>query len=135
MYARGQDPDRSAEVAVFLARFRPATHGPMNADRLTHKRRRDRILKTAGGFALLTLGVPMLFLPGPGGPAIVLGLSMLESEYVWAHKALGHFGRPTKWLRSTLQPSLAWAQTSLARMRVKPATRRVQGSSAPRHSA
>lgn len=82
----------------------------MNAPQPLVKSRRDRFLKTCGGFALLTIGVPMLFLPGPGAPAIVLGLTLLGGEYPWANRALSQIERPTQWLRGTLKPSWHWAR-------------------------
>lgn len=54
-------------------------------------RERNRIFRVAfaiAGFAVLLLGVIMLFTPGPGWAVIVLGLGMLALEFAWAERAL-----------------------------------------------
>lgn len=63
----------------------------------------QRYLKIFGGFGLLGLGVPMLFLPGPGAPAILLGLALLAAEYVWARRLLDNVKRQTTRLRSVVR--------------------------------
>jgi uncharacterized protein (TIGR02611 family) len=40
------------------------------------------------GFTLLTLGIVMLVTPGPGWAVIILGLSILAIEFVWARRLL-----------------------------------------------
>jgi len=40
------------------------------------------------GLTLLAAGAVMLVLPGPGWAAIILGLVVLASEYVWAERLL-----------------------------------------------
>jgi tellurite resistance protein TerC len=45
-----------------------------------------KMLKIAGGFALIGLGVVMLVTPGPGWVAIGLGLTLLATEYAWARR-------------------------------------------------
>jgi hypothetical protein len=77
----------------------PAMQAPFVA--MTPRQR--RLLKTTGGFVLLTVGVPLLFLPGPGGPAIVLGLSLLRAEYPWAERLLGHVHRQTERLQGVVR--------------------------------
>jgi uncharacterized protein (TIGR02611 family) len=47
-----------------------------------------RYLKIAGGFALVFAGVIMIFTPGPGWPAIVVGLGLLAAEFLWARRLL-----------------------------------------------
>jgi uncharacterized protein (TIGR02611 family) len=47
-----------------------------------------RFLKILFGFTLLTLGLVMVFTPGPGWLVIVLGLGVLAAEYVWAQRLL-----------------------------------------------
>ncbi len=64
--------------------------------------RSRRLMKIIGGFALLIIGVPLLFLPGPGFLAIVLGLAMLAAEYVWAAKLLAGVKRQSQRIRSGL---------------------------------
>jgi len=43
-----------------------------------------RVARIAGGFALLTAGIAMLVLPGPGIITILGGLALLSSELRWA---------------------------------------------------
>ena len=66
------------------------------------KARSQRLIKIIAGFALLIVGVPLLFLPGPGFLAIVLGLAMLGAEYVWAAKLLAGVKRQSQKIRSGL---------------------------------
>jgi Flp pilus assembly protein TadB len=66
------------------------------------KARSRRLIRIFGGFALLAVGVPLLFLPGPGFLTIVLGLAMLAAEYVWAAKLLASVKRQSQKIRSGL---------------------------------
>jgi uncharacterized protein (TIGR02611 family) len=52
------------------------------------RRHGRRILITIAGFAVLLAGLVMLVTPGPGLLAVVVGLSILASEYAWAQRAL-----------------------------------------------
>jgi uncharacterized protein (TIGR02611 family) len=47
-----------------------------------------RFFKILGGFTLLGLGVIMLVTPGPGWLVIVLGLTLLAAEFVWARRLM-----------------------------------------------
>jgi len=47
-----------------------------------------RLVITALGGGVLLAGIAMLVFPGPGWAAIFLGLAILASEYVWAHRLL-----------------------------------------------
>ena len=47
-----------------------------------------RVVITALGGGVLLAGIAMLVFPGPGWAAIFLGLAILASEYVWAHRLL-----------------------------------------------
>jgi uncharacterized protein (TIGR02611 family) len=40
------------------------------------------------GVAIISAGLVMLILPGPGWAAIVVGLAVLATEYVWAERLL-----------------------------------------------
>lgn len=54
-------------------------------------RQRSRVVRVAfavSGFVVLLLGVIMLFTPGPGWAAIVVGLGILALEFDWAERAL-----------------------------------------------
>ncbi len=61
---------------------------------LQARRRRRTILLirkiaiTVVGVTILGAGIAMLFIPGPGGLAIVLGLFVLSLEYEWAERRL-----------------------------------------------
>jgi len=47
-----------------------------------------RILKIVLGFALLGLGVALIFTPGPGWLTILLALGLLAAEFGWARRLL-----------------------------------------------
>lgn len=47
-----------------------------------------RIVVAIVGFTVLLLGVAMIVLPGPAFIVIPLGLAILATEFVWAHKLL-----------------------------------------------
>ena len=54
-------------------------------------RQRHRLYRigfAALGFLVLAAGIVMLVTPGPGIPAIVLGLAMLALEFAWAERWL-----------------------------------------------
>ena len=63
-----------------------------------------RILRIAGGFALLGLGIVMLVTPGPGWLSIAAGVALLAEDFEWArrwrerlresgHRLAQHFGK------------------------------------------
>jgi uncharacterized protein (TIGR02611 family) len=52
-----------------------------------------RSLVLAVGLAFLALGLALLVLPGPGWPAIILGLVILASEFPWARSILAPIRR------------------------------------------
>ena len=64
--------------------------------------RSQRIMKIVAGFALIAVGVPLLFLPGPGALAILLGLALLAAEYVWAQRLLNGVRRQSQKIRSAI---------------------------------
>ena len=47
-----------------------------------------RVPFAVGGFAVLLLGVVMLFTPGPGWAMIIFGLGLLALEFAWAERML-----------------------------------------------
>jgi len=47
-----------------------------------------RIAVAVIGFTVLLLGVAMIFTPGPGWLVILLGLSILGAEFVWARRLM-----------------------------------------------
>lgn len=50
-----------------------------------------RLIKVVTGFTILLIGVIMLITPGPGIVAILLGLALLGTEFVWAKKLMKRF--------------------------------------------
>jgi uncharacterized protein (TIGR02611 family) len=52
-----------------------------------------RTVVLAVGMALFVLGIALLVFPGPGWPAIILGLVILASEFVWARRLLAPIRR------------------------------------------
>ena len=47
-----------------------------------------RIVVAVFGFTVLLLGVVMIVTPGPGWLVILLGLSILSAEFVWARRLM-----------------------------------------------
>jgi uncharacterized protein (TIGR02611 family) len=47
-----------------------------------------RALVLVVGIAMITLGIVLLVLPGPGWGSILLGLAILATEYTWANRLL-----------------------------------------------
>jgi uncharacterized protein (TIGR02611 family) len=74
-----------------------------------------RIVVVIIGFTVLVLGAVMLITPGPGIAAIIIGLSILATEVVWARVLLkrikeetGTYTRGfTAWLRKRYKPTPA----------------------------
>lgn len=50
-----------------------------------------RLIKIVIGFTIILFGCIMLFTPGPGTVAIVLGLAILGTEFVWARRLMMRF--------------------------------------------
>ncbi len=61
-----------------------------------------KILKIMLGFALLSLGVVMIFTPGPGWLTILLGLGILAAEFGWARRLLDRLKEEGSRLRTAL---------------------------------
>ncbi|MCX5660208.1 MAG: PGPGW domain-containing protein [Planctomycetota bacterium] len=59
---------------------RPKDHGPL--------RQAKKIIVAVVGTTLLLLGVVMMVTPGPGIPAILGGLAILGTEFIWARRLL-----------------------------------------------
>lgn len=57
-----------------------------------HQRRVYRVVVALAGLLIIGLGLVTGPLPGPGGiPLVLLGLAVLASEFVWAHRLMGRF--------------------------------------------
>jgi uncharacterized protein (TIGR02611 family) len=71
---------------------RPRERAPLRARDWARRRRTTHLALKAVvlvlGLTLLAAGAVMLVLPGPGWAAIILGLVVLASEYVWAERLL-----------------------------------------------
>ncbi len=75
--AHGAPPRARAHLrAREWARRRPTTHLGL------------KVVVLTVGLTLVVAGAAMLVLPGPGWAAIMLGLVVLASEYVWAERVL-----------------------------------------------
>ncbi|GAA4992036.1 TIGR02611 family protein [Yinghuangia aomiensis] len=86
----GEAPDaetKNADGAV----PRPRAHG----SRAPHFVKRSRPLHLTWqigvaivGFAVIVAGLIMMVIPGPGIPAVLVGLAILGTEFVWAQRTL-----------------------------------------------
>ncbi len=47
-----------------------------------------RVFRIVSGFTLLAVGVVMIVTPGPGWLVILLGLSLLAAEFIWARRLM-----------------------------------------------
>ncbi len=47
-----------------------------------------RVFRVVAGFTLLLVGILMIFTPGPGWLVILLGLTLLAAEFVWARRLM-----------------------------------------------
>ncbi len=45
-----------------------------------------KIIRIVAGLAILIVGVGLLFLPGPGIPLVLVGLTILAVDFVWARR-------------------------------------------------
>jgi uncharacterized protein (TIGR02611 family) len=52
-----------------------------------------RVFRIVAGFTLLAAGVLMLVTPGPGWLVILLGLSLLAAEFIWARRLMERIKR------------------------------------------
>lgn len=58
---------------------------------ITTARQAKRLVKIVMGFTVLLIGLIMLITPGPGIVAILFGLAILGTEFVWAKKLMKRF--------------------------------------------
>src|SRR5271168_678142 len=47
-----------------------------------------RVFRVVAGFTLLLVGFVMIVTPGPGWLVILLGLSLLAAEFIWARRLM-----------------------------------------------
>jgi uncharacterized protein (TIGR02611 family) len=52
-----------------------------------------RVFRIVAGFTLLLIGVVMIVTPGPGWLVILLGLSLLAAEFIWARRLMERMKR------------------------------------------
>ncbi|RJR14560.1 MAG: hypothetical protein C4581_13820 [Nitrospiraceae bacterium] len=58
---------------------------------ITTVQQAKRLIKIVIGFTVLLVGLIMLVTPGPGMAAIVGGLAILATEFVWAKRLMNRF--------------------------------------------
>ena len=73
-------------------------------------RQARRIIVAVIGFTVVLAGLVMIVTPGPGWLVIVLGLSILSAEFVWARR----------WLRRIKKTGSELARTVLGETKVAP---------------
>lgn len=69
-------------------------------------KRINKILKTIFGMILLTIGIFLLLLPGPGILTIIFALAVLSSEFKWAKNILNYLKHHTKKIHSKIKDKL-----------------------------
>jgi uncharacterized protein (TIGR02611 family) len=58
---------------------------------ITTVQQAKRLIKIVIGFTVLLVGFIMLVTPGPGMAAIIGGLAILATEFVWAKRLMNRF--------------------------------------------
>ena len=58
---------------------------------ITTVKQAKRLITVVFGFTILLVGIIMLVTPGPGIAAIILGLALLGTEFLWAKKLMKRF--------------------------------------------
>lgn len=61
-----------------------------------------RLIRIVIGFTVLLVGCIMLVTPGPGMAAIVGGLAILATEFVWAKKLMDRFKDGANHLKNSI---------------------------------
>ena len=64
-----------------------------------------RVFRVVFGFTLLLAGVLMFFTPGPGWLVILLGLSLLAAEFIWARRLMDRMKRQGDRVREAVWPA------------------------------
>lgn len=65
-------------------------------------RQARKIVIAVVGFTVVLLGVVMIVTPGPGWVIILLGLSILSAEFVWARRLMKRIKKTGKDLTRTV---------------------------------
>ena len=73
-------------------------------------RQARRLIVAVIGFTVVLLGIVMIVTPGPGWLVILLGLSILSAEFVWARR----------WLRRIKRTGSDLARTVLGESKAVP---------------
>lgn len=58
---------------------------------ITTVKQAKRLITVVIGFTVLLIGIIMLVTPGPGIAAILLGLAILGTEFLWAKRLMKRF--------------------------------------------
>ena len=61
-----------------------------------------RVIMIVIGFTILLTGIAMLVLPGPGIVAIIAGLAILATEFVWARHLLNRMKEKARQVQKTV---------------------------------
>ncbi|MGA2418806.1 MAG: PGPGW domain-containing protein [Candidatus Acidiferrum sp.] len=61
-----------------------------------------RVFRIVAGFTLLAVGVVMIITPGPGWLVILLGLSLLAAEFIWARRLMDRMKREGERVREVV---------------------------------
>jgi uncharacterized protein (TIGR02611 family) len=61
-----------------------------------------RVFRIVAGFTLLAVGVVMIVTPGPGWLVILLGLSLLAAEFIWARRLMDRMKREGERVREVV---------------------------------
>ncbi len=64
-----------------------------------------RLIIAVVGFTIVCLGVVMIVTPGPGWLTILLGLSILSVEFVWARRMLRSIKEGARKISQTVLPT------------------------------
>ena len=79
--------------------------GILQSDMLTNSLAQAKRLATAViGFTMLLFGAVMLVMPGPGIVIILLGLSILGAEFVWARNMMRRIRRAGGQIKRSVLP-------------------------------
>ncbi|MBM3888902.1 MAG: hypothetical protein FJ388_07210 [Verrucomicrobia bacterium] len=73
---------------------------------LVRPREATRVFAVVGGVVLLVAGGIMMLTPGPGVPALIGGLALLATEFVWARRMLDRVKREAMKVKNAVVGSL-----------------------------